>query len=155
MEDQSSPFLTDDQKTANDEQEEKILTEDDVKLAQRGLPPQQYHAFVLYADEDVEFATELIERMESAGLKVSDGNLVIVTLFCFWTTFNLIITFNWHIIPVVRKVSRSARRHHQPRCDSAADQGPVQSIDCDRVPSILGESGQHFLHDLCTGAGNW
>lgn len=85
MEDQSSPFLTDDQKTANDEQEEKILTEDDVKLAQRGLPPQQYHAFVLYADEDVEFATELIERMESAGLKVSDGNLVISNLFCLWT----------------------------------------------------------------------
>lgn len=51
--------------------EETILTEDDVKLAQKGLPPQQYHAFVLYADEDVEFATELIERMESAGLKVS------------------------------------------------------------------------------------
>lgn len=56
--------------TADEEKEEPILTEDDAKLAQRGLPPQQYHAFVLYADEDVEFAAELIERMEGAGLKV-------------------------------------------------------------------------------------
>lgn len=52
--------------------EEMILTEDDVKLAQRGLPLQQYNAFVLYADEDVEFATEIIERMEGVGLKVRD-----------------------------------------------------------------------------------
>lgn len=62
--------LSDEKEFERNEQEEKILTEDDVKLAQRGLPPQQYHAFVLYADEDIEFATELIERMESAGLKV-------------------------------------------------------------------------------------
>lgn len=51
--------------------EERLLTGDDVKLAERGLPPQQYNAFVLYADEDVEFASKLIERMEDVGLKVS------------------------------------------------------------------------------------
>lgn len=68
--DHSSSSYNSDQKTADDEHEERILTEDDVKLAQRGLPPQQYHAFVLYADEDVEFATQVIERMETAGLKV-------------------------------------------------------------------------------------
>lgn len=56
--------------SGDEEKEEPILTEDDAKLAQRGLPPQRYHAFVLYADEDVEFAAELIERMESVGLKV-------------------------------------------------------------------------------------
>lgn len=69
--------LRDEKENAHAEHEEKILTEDDVKLAQRGLPPQQYHAFVLYADEDVEFATELIERMESAGLKVSPAAVVL------------------------------------------------------------------------------
>lgn len=68
--DHSTSSYNSDQKTADDEHEERILTEDDVKLAQRGLPPQQYHAFVLYADEDVEFATQVIERMETAGLKV-------------------------------------------------------------------------------------
>lgn len=53
-----------------DDNESLLLTEDDVKLAQQGLPPQQYHAFVLYADEDIEFATEVIEKMEDYGLKV-------------------------------------------------------------------------------------
>lgn len=52
-------------------EQEGLLTKDDIKLAQLGLPPQQYHAYVLYADEDVDFATELIERMENAGLKVN------------------------------------------------------------------------------------
>ena len=70
--DKQADLLNGEKDSVISDHEEKILTEDDVKLAQRGLPPQQYHAFVLYADEDVEFATELIERMESAGLKVSE-----------------------------------------------------------------------------------
>lgn len=64
--------------------EQMILTEDDVKLAQRGLPLQQYNAFVLYADEDVEFATEVIERMEGSGLKVSDRAFGEFLFVCRW-----------------------------------------------------------------------
>ncbi|XP_055920412.1 myeloid differentiation primary response protein MyD88 [Eupeodes corollae] len=41
-----------------------ILTSEDVQNAQIGLPPQKYDAFVLFADEDYEFATELISRLE-------------------------------------------------------------------------------------------
>lgn len=43
-----------------------ILTNDDAP----GLP-QKYDAFVLFADEDIEYATELIERLEDSGFKVS------------------------------------------------------------------------------------
>lgn len=50
--------------------EANILTIDDASLAQQGLPPQQYHAFILFADEDIDFATEIIEKMEACGLKV-------------------------------------------------------------------------------------
>ena len=51
--------------------ENEILTIDDAILSDQGLPPQQYDAFVLFADEDVDFATEIIEKMEEFGLKVS------------------------------------------------------------------------------------
>lgn len=50
--------------------EANILTIDDAILARQGLPPQQYHAFVLFADEDINFATEIIEKMEECGFKV-------------------------------------------------------------------------------------
>lgn len=50
--------------------EANILTVDDATLAQQGLPPQQYDAFVLFADEDIDFATEIIEKMEDCGFKV-------------------------------------------------------------------------------------
>lgn len=42
-----------------------ILTNDDAP----GLL-QKYDAFVLFADEDIEYATELIERLEDSGFKV-------------------------------------------------------------------------------------
>lgn len=50
--------------------DENIITKDDIIRAQEGLSPQLYDAFVLFADEDVDFATELIEKMENYGFKV-------------------------------------------------------------------------------------
>lgn len=47
-----------------------ILTIDDVTRSNQGLAPQQYDGFVLFADEDIDFATELIERMEDCGFKL-------------------------------------------------------------------------------------
>ncbi|GAB0091724.1 uncharacterized protein DMENIID0001_065890 [Sergentomyia squamirostris] len=44
-----------------------ILTTDDVL----GYP-QKYDAFVLFADEDIEYATELIERLENSGFKLCE-----------------------------------------------------------------------------------
>lgn len=41
-----------------------ILTRDDVILAQKGLPPQQYDAFVLFADADIEQAAEIQTKFE-------------------------------------------------------------------------------------------
>ncbi|XP_018575417.1 myeloid differentiation primary response protein MyD88 isoform X2 [Anoplophora glabripennis] len=41
-----------------------ILTIDDVNRRSEGLEPQTYDAFVLFADDDIDFATELIETME-------------------------------------------------------------------------------------------
>lgn len=50
--------------------EQTILTIDDLRLVQEGRPLQQYDAFVTFADEDIDFATELINEMESRGLKL-------------------------------------------------------------------------------------
>ncbi|XP_036330515.1 myeloid differentiation primary response protein MyD88 [Rhagoletis pomonella] len=41
-----------------------VLTRDDVILAQKGLPPQQYDAFVLFADADIEQAAEIQTKFE-------------------------------------------------------------------------------------------
>lgn len=51
--------------------EQNLLTYDDLKLAEEGLPLQQYDAFVLFANEDLEFATETINELEKRNLKVS------------------------------------------------------------------------------------
>lgn len=48
-----------------------ILTNDDVFRAKQGLPPQIYDAFLLFADEDIEFATEVVERLEENHPKFS------------------------------------------------------------------------------------
>lgn len=42
-----------------------ILTNDDVQNALQGLPPQKYDAFLLFADEDYNFAMEIITRLEA------------------------------------------------------------------------------------------
>lgn len=46
------------------------LTDDDVILSKQNLPLQQYDAFILFADQDIDFATEMIEKVEAFGLKV-------------------------------------------------------------------------------------
>lgn len=45
--------------------ERHILTRDDLKRVENGLEPQLYDAFVLFADEDTNFATEVIDKMEN------------------------------------------------------------------------------------------
>ncbi|XP_055837535.1 myeloid differentiation primary response protein MyD88 [Episyrphus balteatus] len=62
--------------------DQDILTNDDVQNAMQGLPPQMYDAFVLFADEDYNFAMELITRLEEKHPKfdfkicVKDRDLV-------------------------------------------------------------------------------
>lgn len=56
-----------------------IITMDDFERNKLGLPPQTYDAFVLFADSDIDFATELIETMEkhyNLKLCVKDRDLV-------------------------------------------------------------------------------
>lgn len=65
---QSIPESTKPPRTANSE--EDILTVHDVDRSSQNLPPQIYDAFILFADEDIDFATELIERMEDCGLRL-------------------------------------------------------------------------------------
>lgn len=51
--------------------DKKILTVDDVTRLNQGLGTQNYDAYVVFADEDIDFATELIETMEKQyGLKL-------------------------------------------------------------------------------------
>lgn len=42
-----------------------VLTREDIVRLENGLGPQHYDAFVLFADEDTNFATELIDKMEN------------------------------------------------------------------------------------------
>ncbi|KAF7288103.1 hypothetical protein GWI33_000155 [Rhynchophorus ferrugineus] len=48
----------------NFEYDKLIVTIDDLKRVSKGLGPQMYDAFVLFEDDDIAFATELIEIME-------------------------------------------------------------------------------------------
>lgn len=63
--------------------EENILTIDDVSLAENNLPLQQYDAFILFADNDIDFATEMIEKVENYGFKVNYIDDVIITILYF------------------------------------------------------------------------
>lgn len=54
--------------------EQNLLTYDDLQLARQGHALQQYDAFVLFANEDLEFATETINELEKRNLKVSKIN---------------------------------------------------------------------------------
>lgn len=45
--------------------DESILTIDDIQRISSGLPPQNYHAFVLFADEDKEFGVRIVETLEN------------------------------------------------------------------------------------------
>lgn len=57
--------------TSKPSADDSVLTVHDAQLSELGfVSPQFYDAFVLFADEDIDFATELIERMEAFGFKV-------------------------------------------------------------------------------------
>lgn len=60
-----------------------MLTYDDQKLAFQGLSPQQYDAFLLFADEDIDFATEIIENLESNDVKVGIWSAHVINLSRF------------------------------------------------------------------------
>lgn len=40
------------------------MTVDDVVRLEKGLDPQQYDAYLLFADEDINFASEIVDTME-------------------------------------------------------------------------------------------
>lgn len=65
------------QRTINPEDD--ILTIDDAILAQKNLPLQQYDAFILFDDNDIQFATKMIGKIESFGMKVNRKNICIIT----------------------------------------------------------------------------
>lgn len=48
----------------------EIITFEDQQLAELSLPPQKYDAFVLFAEEDMDFVNQLINRLEQQYLKV-------------------------------------------------------------------------------------
>lgn len=56
--------------------ESNILTHDDIASAKRGLPPQRYDAYLLFDNDDINFATQIQDVLESNyGLKVIKASL--------------------------------------------------------------------------------
>lgn len=55
-----------------------LITVQDIKARENGLPLKIFDAFVLYNEKDVEFASELIERVEGMGhsLCVKDRDIL-------------------------------------------------------------------------------
>lgn len=51
-----------------------IYTIDDSRKAREGEPPQKYDAALLFAEEEIDFATCILEEMEKQGFKVSVTN---------------------------------------------------------------------------------
>ncbi|XP_076289495.1 myeloid differentiation primary response protein MyD88-like [Lasioglossum baleicum] len=68
--------------TANEivnEIDEDLLTRDDVLRVAQGLDNQNYDAFLLYADEDMNFATEMMNKLENEHklkLCIKDRDLI-------------------------------------------------------------------------------
>ncbi|XP_068970083.1 myeloid differentiation primary response protein MyD88 [Bombus flavifrons] len=59
--------------------DEKVLTVDDIHRLRQGLENQYYDAFLLYANEDVNWATEMVEKLENKynlKLCVKDRDLI-------------------------------------------------------------------------------
>lgn len=59
--------------------DEKVLTVDDIHRVRQGLENQYYDAFLLYADEDVNFANEMMDKLEkqySLKLCIKDRDLL-------------------------------------------------------------------------------
>lgn len=57
---------------------QNCLTIDDIELAERNLPLQQYDAFILFEDADIEFATEMIDKLERFDFKVKLSHVISV-----------------------------------------------------------------------------
>lgn len=76
----------------NNYTEQNILTIDDLRLSQEGLPLQLYDAFVIFADEDIDFATEMINEMEARNLKVFKKKMI------FNNKFNNLVFFLFFVI---------------------------------------------------------
>lgn len=51
--------------------ESNLLTMQDVALARQGMPPQHYDAYVLFAEQDINFASQVIDKMECSGFQVT------------------------------------------------------------------------------------
>lgn len=51
--------------TTNLVMDQLILTVDDVCRLEKGLAPQYYDAFLLYADDDVDFAMRIVDKLEN------------------------------------------------------------------------------------------
>lgn len=47
-----------------------VLTFDDRALQYQGKGPQKYHAFLLFDDSDINFATQILDELAERGLKV-------------------------------------------------------------------------------------
>jgi transcriptional regulatory protein LevR len=63
----------------------------DVRRLEQGLEPQHYDAFLLFAEEDQDFAMQILDRMEAEyGLKVPKQEYVLLTI-SFWFRHGLII----------------------------------------------------------------
>ncbi|XP_035739489.1 myeloid differentiation primary response protein MyD88-like [Vespa mandarinia] len=56
----------------------KVLTVDDIYRIKQGLENQRYDAFVLYANEDIDFANEMIDQLEKFNIKlcIKDRDLI-------------------------------------------------------------------------------
>ncbi|KAI4503038.1 hypothetical protein M0802_002082 [Mischocyttarus mexicanus] len=56
----------------------KVITVDDLHRIRQGLENQRYDALVLYADEDIDFAYEMIKKLENLGIKlcIKDRDLI-------------------------------------------------------------------------------
>lgn len=59
-----------DSRQCSTDEEYELLTHDDAIRRQKGLPPQRYHAYVLYDESDFNLGIEIITKMEEYGLKV-------------------------------------------------------------------------------------
>lgn len=45
--------------------ESNLLTRDDITLHKQNLPPQHYDAYLLFDEDDINFATQVLEKMET------------------------------------------------------------------------------------------
>lgn len=71
----------------------EFLTSDDLISLKHGLPKITYDAYVLYADEDIEFTKDLVCKMEDCGFKVYEILLYIYTYNYVQISRELIICF--------------------------------------------------------------